>query len=200
MRLALKIIAVTAIAALCLSLQVVGQEASPKILTGPADWRYEYIPFPLDFAPDLPYTGFEELRFAPGMFDTLAADYFTYTFAISLTNQQPLSGKELSGFLTSYYKGLYAAVADAKKLLADTGAIAVSIQSTTGTPTTTQAFAIEVLWVDAFTNNKPVRLHMQLEQHHNPKTNSCQLLALVSPQAPGTAIWERLRAIQRTLE
>ena len=35
----------------------------------PAGWRSEVIPFPLDFAPSLTHRGFEEIRFAPGMFD-----------------------------------------------------------------------------------------------------------------------------------
>src|SRR5262249_653024 len=36
----------------------------------PEGWRSETIPFPLDFARDLPLEGVEELRFAPGMFKT----------------------------------------------------------------------------------------------------------------------------------
>ena len=38
------------------------------------------IPFPLDFAPNLPYRGTEELRFAPGFFDPSAAGSWSYAF------------------------------------------------------------------------------------------------------------------------
>lgn len=34
----------------------------------PEGWRTETIPFPLEFAPELSYEGYEELRFSPGMF------------------------------------------------------------------------------------------------------------------------------------
>src|SRR5688500_2734436 len=44
----------------------------------PAGWRTETIPFPLGFAPTLPYTGIEELRFAPGMFKAGSDDFWTY--------------------------------------------------------------------------------------------------------------------------
>jgi len=37
-------------------------------------WRKETIPFPLEFARDLPFSGVEELRFAPGMFGVSPTD------------------------------------------------------------------------------------------------------------------------------
>ena len=77
---------------LCCGL-IQAQEEAAKILTGPADWRYEHIEFPLDFAPELAYKGFEELRFSPGMFDTSTTDYFTYAFVLSLQEQAPLTGQ-----------------------------------------------------------------------------------------------------------
>ncbi len=41
------------------------QDKNSSLLPVPEDWRFEKIDFPLDFAPDLDYQGFEELRFAP---------------------------------------------------------------------------------------------------------------------------------------
>jgi len=43
------------------------QEEKPILLPIPADWKYEKIDFPLDFAPEAASKGFEELRFAPGI-------------------------------------------------------------------------------------------------------------------------------------
>ncbi len=60
------------------------QDNNPFILKTPTDWRYEKIDLPLDFAPSINYNGFEELRFAPGMFDREAEKYFTYVFVISI--------------------------------------------------------------------------------------------------------------------
>ncbi len=51
-------------------LQDHAQEVQPRMMTLPQEWEFEYLEFPLAFAPDLEYNGFEELRFAPGMFDT----------------------------------------------------------------------------------------------------------------------------------
>ncbi len=60
-----------------------GLPADTLYQTAPSDWRPEVIPFPLGFAPDLGLEGVEELRFAPGMFDAKAADYFSYCFVDS---------------------------------------------------------------------------------------------------------------------
>ena len=45
-------------------------------------WKYEKLELPLNFAPNLPYQGFEELKFAPGMFKPNTNDYFSYIFFV----------------------------------------------------------------------------------------------------------------------
>lgn len=59
-------------------------DQTPVMLTSPADWRFERLPIPPAFAPDVKLSGFEEARFAPGMFDTEAPEYFTYVLALSV--------------------------------------------------------------------------------------------------------------------
>src|SRR5262245_13172067 len=61
-----------------------GRNLTPTVLKGPADWRFERLPIPPGFARDIPWTGFEEARFAPGMFDTASSSYFCYALAITL--------------------------------------------------------------------------------------------------------------------
>lgn len=81
----------------------------------PAGWRGETIPFPLEFAPDIPHRGVEELRFAPGFFDPAAPGYWTYAFAWVVTGERPLDPARLARELTAYFRGLTAAVAGGKK-------------------------------------------------------------------------------------
>ena len=70
----------------------------PPVFTWPAPtgWRKETIPFPLDFAPSLPYRGVEEVRFAPHFFDAPAETYFTYSFAWILDDRAPISASRPS--------------------------------------------------------------------------------------------------------
>lgn len=59
-----------------------GAAATATILKEPADWRFEGMPVPPGFAPEIKLTGSEEIRFAPGMFDTGSSNYFTCVLAI----------------------------------------------------------------------------------------------------------------------
>jgi hypothetical protein len=81
----------------------------------PHGWRGETIPFPLDFAPDIPHRGVEELRFAPGFFEPAAPGYWTYAFAWIVTDTGALDRSTLEAELTTYFRGLTSAVARSKK-------------------------------------------------------------------------------------
>jgi hypothetical protein len=81
----------------------------------PAGWRSETIPFPLEFAPEIPHRGVEELRFAPGFFQPDAPGYWTYAFAWVVTGDSALDVPTLGRELTTYFRGLTAAVARDKK-------------------------------------------------------------------------------------
>ncbi|MGB0521511.1 MAG: hypothetical protein ACPGJS_01055 [Flammeovirgaceae bacterium] len=180
-----------------------GQEAKkqlPKILKSPADWRYEYIPFPLDFAPNLTYKGFEELRFSPGMFDTLSASYFSYAFAIAMRNEQgqePISErffnkKGIKEFLTEYFTGLGKTVAESRKITIDLTQIKVKVQKGKGD----FDYFADVVFVDAFTNAKPVTLQLEIKG----LTKECDdfyWLALVSSQSKDQPIWKQLHEISK---
>ena len=81
-------------------------------------WKYERLTLPLDFAPNISYQGYEELRFAPGMFNPNASDYFSYIFLFKLENSHLLKKSELKGLLENYYKGLFTAISKDKKTTA----------------------------------------------------------------------------------
>jgi len=56
------------------------QEKFPLPWPAPQGFRSETLPFPLSFAPDIPYRGVEEIRFAPGFSKPDSPEYFTYSF------------------------------------------------------------------------------------------------------------------------
>jgi hypothetical protein len=81
----------------------------------PDGWRSETIPFPLEFAPEIPHRGVEELRFAPGFFEPQAPGYFTYAFAWVVSGESALELPTLARELATYFRGLMSAVARGKK-------------------------------------------------------------------------------------
>src|SRR5436190_21983899 len=82
------------------------RDMTPSILKGPSDWRFEKMPTPPGFAPDVKLTGFEEARFAPGMFETSSPNYLTYVFVVSADGAPTIDSAALKDFLETYFRGL----------------------------------------------------------------------------------------------
>ena len=53
------------------------QAAKAKAIKTPEGWRGETIKLPAPFAKDMKLTGFEVIRFAPGMFNVEKEDFFS---------------------------------------------------------------------------------------------------------------------------
>jgi hypothetical protein len=93
--------------------QVQADAAAKQQLAGwdlPTGWRDEVIPFPLDFAPSLGHRGYEELRFPPGFFDPASGEYWSYAFVWRTDDAAELDATALAAELTTYFRGLIAAV------------------------------------------------------------------------------------------
>jgi hypothetical protein len=73
--------------------------------SAPVGWEPETIIFPIDFAPLLPYIGFEELRFAPG-WGRPSGEKWAYTILWWLDDSYPFNEQTLKENLESYFSGL----------------------------------------------------------------------------------------------
>jgi hypothetical protein len=117
----------------------------------PAGWRSEVIPFPLDFAPSLAHRGFEEIRFAPGMFDPAAPGYWSYTFVWRTDDDAVLDEAALASELTVYFGGLIAAVDDKQRITARDQIVARAVRDGARFKLTAHVF-------DAFKTAQPLDL------------------------------------------
>lgn len=175
------------------------QDGNPSLLTIPEDWKYEFIAFPLDFAPLLNYEGYEELRFAPGMFDVDSPSYFTYLFAISFEGKQDFSIPNCKKFLSIYYQGLCFDVAKAKEITVDTSKIIITAEKPKVKTGDNDAYFITVKYLDTFNEGNEVMLNMELVVL-NPKSHEkTYFLALVSPQPKYSEIWKELYTYRKSL-
>ena len=53
---------------------------APYFLDVPEGWVAERFPIPIDFAPQIPYKGVEDIRFSPGWGNAFTDEYWTYCF------------------------------------------------------------------------------------------------------------------------
>ncbi len=152
-----------------------------------AEWRPETIALPQDWAPDLP-KGTEVLRFAPGMFQEGAEDYWTYAFRVDLAEE--LDGEAgIANFLELYYDGLLGMVGTGRGY--DMGDDPAQVH--VGQPKN-GVYPIRIELIDGFVTGKPLTLHM--DWRGAGKT----LRIIASPQPRDHQLWGQLRAIVNVLE
>lgn len=159
----------------------------------PAGWKHETIAFPLDFAPDLPYRGTEELRFAPGFFDPKAPGHWSYAFVWWLEPSGPrLERATLEANLREYFVGLTSAVAKGK-FEPDLSRIEARL-----TANVEPGLVGTVRTIDAFETRSEVLLHVHV------MTGACHdrrfVLVEASPRPAGDPMWAALNEVTASFQ
>lgn len=158
----------------------------------PPGWRAETIPFPLEFAPTLPYRGVEELRFPKEFFTVGHADYFSYAFVWYLAPPGPASVETLEQELVSYFAGLARAVGGADR--PDIAAFEFKAELT-GDLATRVRGVVDAF--DAFKAQAPVRLHIEIWPLRCERDDRLAFAFAASPRDPGAHVmaWRWLVAL-----
>ena len=150
---------------------------------------------PPGFAPDIKLTGFEEIRFAPGMFDTRSSNYFTYAMVILADGAPELGAAELKDVLEKYYRGLSIAVGRGKGLSPDAGQMKATVNPAPPGPDARNRFVAEVVFFDSFTDGRKINLHVEALVISRAASRQTCLIMLVSPASKESAVWQTLREI-----
>lgn len=166
------------------------QESEPVLLKeAPEGWRFERIEFPLDFAPDLELTGFEELWFSPGMFDAKSDSYFSYVLAMEFEHGEKLSSDFIRNLFQTYFVGLCKSVGESRNLDLDLDEIKTEVESTE------KGFQVTVNMFDPFVTGKKMKLNM-LVTSHPAKGAKIILLGTASPAESDAEIWKQLESFR----
>lgn len=171
---------------------VISAAQTPTLLLGPADWRFERLPMPPPFAPDVPLKGFEEARFAPGMFDTASPNYFTYVLVITAEGSPKLDRSTIENFLGKYYKGLSIGVGKQKGLTPDQAQMKADVVRVAE-----GRYAAKVTCFDTFSDGR--KLNLNIEAHAVSGSGKTYLTLLISPQPVNAPVWQALRDIETGL-
>lgn len=181
------------LAALVLATLPLGAETVPFALPLPDGWRAETIPFPLDFAPELDVDGLEELRFAPGMFEEGANDFWTYSFLWWIPSDRELALEDLEADLVAYYRGLAEAVAASRGFEIDENEHEARLRASEDA---TFLAVGTVRTVDAFVTRERVDLRLRVMPVPCPEVGRQAVFFEVSPRSTGDPVWDELAAIR----
>jgi hypothetical protein len=174
-----------------------GAAVTATILKEPADWRFEGMTVPPGFAPDIKLTGSEEIRFAPGMFDTGSSNYFTYVVAILAGGAPELGVADLKDFLEKYYSGFSAAVGRGKGLSPDPAQMRAVVNPAPPGPDAKNRFVAQVVFFDSFSDGRKITLNVEAQVVPRPASKQTCLILLVSPSFKDAPVWQTLREIGR---
>ncbi|MDA7645411.1 hypothetical protein N8642_03535 [bacterium] len=177
--------------------------SEPKFVfdTGEPAWVGERIELPPGFAPDLGWKGVEQIRFAPGMFQAEAKDFFTYVLVFLLEPKAETSEAVLKQELLTYYKGLSEAVMEGKSQTVDTSTFSISLtkenalESAPEKAKNVTAYTAILKWVEPFATQKNQTL--LLEIHCWEHLGQPVVLSCVSPLERDQLFWTQLRDIRK---
>ncbi|WP_117884306.1 serine hydrolase domain-containing protein [Aureibaculum luteum] len=156
-------------------------------------WGQEIFIFPIHFAPEIKYEGFEDIRFAKGWAKVDSDGFWTYAFAWSVKANSALSEKEIESNLQLYFDGLMTGVnKDKDKILPKTLAQLDKKEDTNNKIIYTGKISI----FDAFTTQKKMTLNVHVENYYLERKKKAVVLFRFSPKYFEHDIWNKLNEVK----
>lgn len=164
---------------------VSGQEVK-TILSAPNDWNSEIIPFPLGFAPEINFNGFEDIRFAPGWSDTNSEQFWTYHFTWYIDKKESMTEELLTKTFNLYFDGLMKVVLKEQsgdnKVTEIDNTFCLFIKSDEG-------FTGKVRIFDAFFSKEYIILNIKVRESICSESNKQMISFNLSPKAFENDVW-----------
>jgi hypothetical protein len=168
--------------------------AAPYTLPVPDGWTTEQFPIPIEFAPQIPYKGVEDLRFTPGWGDTTSAQHWSYCFLWWLEGNPSPDAAALQQHLTDYYNGLVGRNIPKRNIPTEkqvTTKVSITKDATAANDQNTYTGTIYML---NYLKQQPITLHCRI---HERKCggNRTALFFEISPQEFNQPVWEAYKKI-----
>jgi hypothetical protein len=174
------------------SIVTFGQEEEQLgVLTSDSTWLKEIIKFPISFAPEIKYEGYEDLRFAKKWRDSTHEDFWCYMFAWHIKSNEKQTVETLETNIKLYYDGIMKAVNKKKDYeVPETTVLFIKTENNK------DADFIGKLYVyDSFTSEAMMTLNVSVKAHYCDQTELSTILFKLSPQGFDHKIWERFNTI-----
>jgi pimeloyl-ACP methyl ester carboxylesterase len=169
----------------------------PYRLPTPEGWEVERFPIPIGFAPQIPYRGVEDVRFAPGWDDEKSPQYWSYAFLWWLEDDPKIDAATLERHLTAYYEGLVGRNITGRNIpAAKVVATRVQLKSTRADPGDVATYGGTVTMLD-YMAGRPVTLHCRVGVRRCAVQGRTAVFFELSPQPAGHAVWNDLERLKK---
>lgn len=168
-----------------------------SVLTAPETWISEIIPFPMGFAPDIDFVGFEDLRFAPGWNKSGQDDFWAYSFVWYINTYGAMTETKLTETFNSYYDGLMGVETHNK---ADTTKLDQLDKSLCLFIKTDEGFSGKIRVWDRFFTKDYLILNIKVKEYFCSETNKQIVLCDISPKPFDHQVWGIFEEVQLKVE
>lgn len=160
----------------------------PYITGADSTWTREHFKFPLGFAPEISFEGFEEALFPKGWTKIEDPYFWTYAFAWNIDLAASLTLSQLEDHLKKYYDGLMRAV---------NKEVGLKIPSTVAKidKITEDSFQGEVSVYDAFKSKKLLKLFLTIHQTFCEEDKRSLVIFRISPKEFDDEVWISLKKL-----
>ena len=178
------------------SIVMFGQEEQYlEVLQTDSTWTKEIIKFPLGFARDIKFEGFEDLRFPSGWSKQDNPNFWSYVWAWSINDVEGLTAHELENNIQLYFDGLMGInlKSNNEGNIQSTNAIFIKKETSDGI----SQYIGKVKTFDTRFTRKPMTLNVLVEQYYCEQKVRSIILFRFSPQAFGNDVWHTLSMVKR---
>ena len=166
----------------------------PLLEADTAVWGKEDFKFPLGFAREIEYTGIEEAYFPKGWKLVDSDDFWSYAFVWKIDHDTRLTEKELERDLKMYFDGLMDMKRNGSKEAGILTSTTLVVEK--GSFSDVSFYLGKIKTFDRFTTNKPMTLHVSIEQSHCEETEKAIIFFRFSPKEFDHRIWKKLNTLK----
>jgi len=159
----------------------------------PEKWGTEKISFPISFAPKIPYTGTEELRFTPGWSDVNSDEYWSYTFLWFIDGAPKVSSDILQLHFAAYFDGLFK-TNNKTRPAGEDGFTKVQVKKVKAVSNDNESYEATISTLN-FVTGKPITLLARIHVRNYPDKGHSALLFELSPKPYNQEVWQKLDAV-----
>ncbi|RSK38672.1 hypothetical protein [Mangrovimonas spongiae] len=163
-------------------------QSTTNLLTVDSLWTKEWFEFPIHFAPNMNYKGYEEAYFPEHWSNQDSPDYWSYVFVWNIDGQLPLGEQQLEHDLQLYFDGLMTVVNKNKDFKVPQSTIVIIQQNK-------NAFKGKMRLYNAFHTKRMMLLNVMVSSHYCKTQNRTLVLFRFSPSDFNTEIWNKLNRI-----
>ncbi len=162
------------------------------VLPEPKGWGIETFPFPIEFAPNIPFSGEEELRFSPGWGETESDQLWSYSFLWWVKSDSKLDAASLKKYLEEYYGGLVGRNIEKRSIPASK--VVPTVATITAGKDKSKPFTATVSMLD-YMGLKPIKLNIEVNVKDCSANGKKGIFFMVSPQPRTHEVWKTFDSI-----